>query len=225
MTRVHIICEGQTEETFVNEMLAPHLARLEVYPTASLVGRPGKKGGAVTTHRMISDIKLRLKGDPNAYCTTFFDFYGLDAGFPGKDNADSLNDFGEKARKVETELLNAVRKAVGDDALRHFIPYVQMYEFEGLLFSDPEKLARGLGEAGLEPDFKMIRSEFRSPEEINDSRITAPSKRLLKLMPRYDKPLHGSLAALEIGLDTIREECCRFNEWLIGLEGLAETIQ
>jgi len=221
MMRVHVICEGQTEETFVNEVLAPHLARLEVYPAASLVGKPGRKGGAVTTSRMVSDIRLRLMGDGEAFCTTFFDFYGLDAGFAGKKTAVGLADIGRKADAVEGRLLEVVKKAAGENTVRRFIPYVQMYEFEGLLFSDPAKMAQGLSEVGLAADLAAIRAEFATPEEINDSSITAPSKRLLKLMPRYEKPLYGSLAALEIGLDRIRSECRRFDQWITRLEGLA----
>lgn len=66
-----------------------------------------------------------------------------------------------------------------------------------------------------------VKAAFRSPEEINISPLTAPSKRILALFPAYDKPIHGSLAAMEIGLDTIRKECGRFDGWLKKLEALA----
>ncbi|MEO7717517.1 MAG: DUF4276 family protein, partial [Capsulimonas sp.] len=36
--------------------------------------------------------------------------------------------------------------------------------------------------------------------------------------PGYVKPLYGTLAALEIGLDTIREQCPHFRSWLERLE-------
>jgi len=226
MSRVHVICEGQTEETFVNEVLAPHLGRFDVYPAAALVGKPGRKGGAVTTARMLGDISLRLMSDSEAHCTTFFDFYGLDSNFAGKEAALALNDFCRKAELVEQALTEKVLEKVGQNTHRRFIPYIQMYEFEGLLFSDPAKLASGIGEPELAISFSAIRTEFTTPEEINDSRITAPSKRILQLMPRYEKPLFGSLAALEIGLDTIRRECRRFDGWITRLEELnVPTIQ
>ena len=79
--------------------------------------------------------------------------------------------------------------------MRRFIPYVQMYEFEGLLFSDTLALAKGVNQGRLVDRFKIIRDQFDTPEEINDSPETAPSKRILNLFPEYDKPLHGSLAA------------------------------
>lgn len=220
MKRIHIICEGQTEETFVNEVLAPHLARHAVFPTATLVGKPGHKGGAVTTARMTQDIKGRLLGDPRAWCTTFFDFYGLDADFVGKPQAILRQSYADKARTIEDALRAHVLEKTDDNAIRRFIPYVQMHEFEGLLFSDPSKLAAGIYAAHLGPDLCAIRGNFDSPEEINDSPHTAPSKRILNLMPGYEKPLYGSLAAIEIGIDVMVQECQRFGQWVRGMEQL-----
>jgi hypothetical protein len=220
MKRVHIICEGQTEETFVNEVLSPHLARYGVFPGASLVGKPGHKGGCVTTARMAGDIKLRLLGDKTAWCTTFFDFYGLDSKFVGKDEAVLKSSYQDKARIIEDALTKHLREQIDENMVRRFFPYIQMYEFEGLLFSDPVKMAAGLYVEELEADFVAIRNNFGTPEEINDSRTTAPSKRILELMPDYEKPLYGSLAAIEVGIDTIRRECKRFDAWVGVLEGL-----
>lgn len=222
MTRVHIICEGQTEETFVNEVLAPHLARHQVYPAAGLVGKPGHKGGHVTTARMAFDIKRRLLDDRQAWCTTFFDFYGLDADFVGKAAAAARQSHGEKAAVVEAALREHMTAQTDDTAILRFLPYVQMYEFEGLLFSDPAKMAAGLYQNEIATRLAAIRADFGTPEEINDSPHTAPSKRIVGLMPDYDKPLHGSLAALEVGLDVIRAECPRFNGWVGSLEKLGK---
>ncbi|MFC5457756.1 DUF4276 family protein [Prosthecobacter fluviatilis] len=218
MKRIHIICEGQTEETFVNEVLAPYLERREVFPAASLVGKPGHKGGFVTTERMTRDIKLRLLGDRQAWCTTFFDFYGLDADFVGKQEATQRRSHEEKAEIIESSLRSHVLQETNDGVIQRFIPYVQMYEFEGLLFSDPARLASGIFEPHLEPELALIRNSFGSPEEINDSPLTAPSKRILKLMPGYEKPLYGSLAAIEIGIDVMRQECSRFDQWIQKME-------
>jgi len=100
-----------------------------------------------------------------------------------------------------------------------------MYEFEGLLFSDLSGVARAIGRAGTEEDLRKIRSAFSTPEWINDSLDTAPSKRIAKLLPAYDKPEHPLLAALEIGLDTIRRECLLFDAWIKRLEALtAEAL-
>ena len=95
-----------------------------------------------------------------------------------------------------------------------------MYEFEGLLFSDPCGMAVGLNLPELEDHFQRIRDAFDTPEAINDSPMTAPSKRIRSLCPGYEKPLHGSLAAIEIGLPKIRGACPLFDAWLRGLERL-----
>jgi len=95
-----------------------------------------------------------------------------------------------------------------------FIPYVIMHEFEGMLFSNCNAFASGIAQTNLSSRFQAIRDQFNSPEEINDSPLTAPSKRILKIFPSYQKPLYGSLAALEIGIDKIKSECSHFSEWL-----------
>ncbi len=49
----------------------------------------------------------------------------------------------------------------------------------------------------------------------------AQSKRILRNCPGYEKLIHGSLIAMDIGLDRIRNECAHFNEWLMKLEQIA----
>ena len=99
-----------------------------------------------------------------------------------------------------------------------------MHEFEALLFSSPEGLAASLYKPELVELFAAIRNQFASPEEINDSCETAPSKRILKLYPDYQKRLEGALAAIEIGLETMRSECQHFNDWLSRLERIPAEL-
>ncbi len=214
MVRIHVICEGQTEEMFVNEVLAESFVTQGIYLQPSLIGKPGQKGGNFRFERLLTDVRLRLLGDPTAYCTTFFDFYGLPTDFPGKQAAIQALHNKNKAQHVQEAMSERLQLKLGSEVMRRFIPYVQMYEFEGLLFSDTEALAQGINQPTLAAHFQSIRTAFASPEMINDSPETAPSKRLLQLFAEYDKPLHGSLAALEIGLDNIRQECPLFNAWL-----------
>ena len=106
---------------------------------------------------------------------------------------------------------------------RRFVPYVVMHEFEALLFSDCVRLARSVGQPDLASSLQAIRNSFTSPEEIDDSPHTAPSKRIEKSIFRYQKPLHGNLAALEIGLRAIRAACPGFRRWLERLEKLGAS--
>ena len=223
MIRVRIVCEGQTEETFVKELLAQHFNRLHIFVQPALIGRPGKKGGGITASKLILDCREHLR-DKTVYCTTFFDFYGLPGDFPGKAEAEKQRDIAEKARCVQTRLAEQLQAQLGDGtSMDRFIPYVQMYEYEGLLFSDPARFAQGIDHPALAPKFQEIRREFTTPEDINDSPNTAPSRRVIKLIPGYEKPLLGTLAALEIGLETIRRECRLFDDWIKRLEALARS--
>lgn len=221
MIRVHIICEGQTEEMFVNEVLAEvfRAKGIDLYP--SLVGKPGHKGGNFKFERLLNDVENRLLGDTTSYCTAFYDYYGLPESFPGKDKANDLLSPSEKAKHMNEVLIEKLTEKLGTDAVRRFIPYIQMYEFEALLFSNPETLAVSVGCERTKNRFQSIRDDFDSPEEINNSPQTTPSKRLESLCSGYDKVTAGSIAAMDMGLEDIRRECVLFNTWLKKLEALA----
>jgi len=57
-----------------------------------------------------------------------------------------------------------------------------------------------------------------SPEDINDSSETAPSKMLIRHVPGYRKTLHGPQAATDTGLPVLRAACPRFDAWVRQLE-------
>jgi hypothetical protein len=220
MTRIHIICEGQTEEAFIHKILSEYFAPKSIYLVPTLVGKPGHKGGNLRFDRLFVDIRTRLLDDTTAYCTTLVDFYGLPGDFPGKSEAATKQTSREKAICVKDMLREGLEAKLGSHAMRRFVPYVQMHEFEALLFSAPQKFAKGINQESLAEDLRRIREQFETPEDINDSSETAPSKRIIKIFPGYEKPLNGSQAAGEIGLDIIRDECPLFDEWIIALENL-----
>ncbi|EHH2507628.1 hypothetical protein BBM25_06255 [Vibrio parahaemolyticus] len=221
MTIVHVICEGQTEESFVNELLVEPFAHKGIYLKPALIGRPGHKGGNFKFERLAPDVEKRLLADKNCYCTTFFDFYGLPATFPGKSAVNATATVQDKANALQDALNEKLVEKIGEEAMRRFIPYVQMYEFEGLLFSEPQKMAQGMDRLDLVQAFTDIAGAFDTPEQINNSPQTAPSKRIESLVWGYEKPLLGTLAALEVGLDRMREQCTLFDAWLKKIEALA----
>ena len=203
MIRLAISVEGRTEEEFVNNVLADHLRDRDVEPV------PIPLDGNVTVERLASDMaKLIWNFDRVA---SLVDFYG----------------FRNKNTATREELEQQIRRAVEEKVNRSWdqsrlIPYVQQHEFEGLLFSDVDAFARipDAPEDCIE-ELRRIRLLFPTPEDINDSSVTAPSKRIKKLIPRYDKVVHGSLIAGETGLENIRMECSRFNAWMTCIESLA----
>jgi hypothetical protein len=214
MQRIHVICEGQTEEMFVNEVMGDHFQSQGIYLQPALLGKPGHKGGNVQFQRVLRDIELRLLGDTSAYCTTFLDFYGLPESFPGKAQALLQNDLNAKSQMICTVFSQELEKNLGANAMRRFVPHIQFYEFEGLLFSNPQKLANESGHAELQQGFQQIRDQFDSPEHINNDPNTAPSKRIQELIREYDKVIYGSLIALDIGLEEMRRECTLFDSWI-----------
>lgn len=220
MIRVHVICEGQTEEMFINELLLPVFLAKGILLVPALVGKPGHKGGNFKFDRLQADVKNRLLGERAAYCTTFFDYYGLPQAFPGKNSQNTQVDIRTKAATVQDAMTVELTRLIGNDAMRRFIPFVQMYEFEALLFSDPDAFARGVDREYLSQSLTDIAEQFDSPEHINNSPQTAPSKRIEKLIRGYEKPLMGTLAALEVGLDIMRQKCELFDNWLKQLESL-----
>lgn len=203
MTRLAIVVEGPTEEEFVKISLTEHLFAVGVYPT------PVVLGGDVKIERVAAAMSNAIwKYDQ---VTSLVDYYG----FTDKGNATIC--------ELETLIDNRVDERIGRswDQSRAFA-YVQQYEFEGLLFSDVDAFQQQLIYATRDSvdALRRIRSRFPTPEHINDSPDTAPSKRINALIPRFRKRTDGPLLAAEIGLDKIRAECKRFDEWLMRLENL-----
>jgi len=221
MKRALVSVEGQTEETFVREVLSPHLLPLGLWldpilvATARVKHGPVFKGGLVTYHTVKKEIR-RLFLDRDAIAiTTMYDLYGLPDDFPGYATRPAADSYA-KVRHLEAALQ-------ADLAERRFYPYLQLHEFEALLFADPDRTAAQFPGRNRAAELWDIRREFRSPEEINDDPATAPSRRLRRLYPTYQKPFHGVLAVVEAGLEPVRRECPHFNAWLAWLESLAAT--
>lgn len=222
MIRVNVIVEGQTEESFVKEVLAPSLWPQQIYMLPILLGVPGHKGGRPNYARVKKDVLLQLKQDRHAYCSTMLDFYGLGGGFPGTPLPPNLGNV-EKVTRIEQavkeELINELPDLRPD---RRFLPYLQLHEYEGLLFSDPAAFATGIKQQHLSAHFEAVRNDFDTPEDINDNPNTAPSKRVIGAYPAYRKVIDGTLAAKAVGIDRIRQECPHFRAWIEQLEALAE---
>jgi len=121
---------------------------------------------------------------------------------------------GDKAALIEQAVEEDIANEIGNNFNpKRFKAYLSMHEFESLLFSDPGRMSSGLYHPELEPALSKIRDNFTTPEHINDDRETAPSKRLRKLIPGYDKITAGNLAALSVGIEAIMKECKHFRGW------------
>lgn len=203
MTRVYVIVEGQTEESFVANLLAPALWPHGIHLDAILLGVPGHKGGNPRYARVKRDLVTQLKQDRTAYCSTMLDLYGLGSDFPGSVSAGNLPGL-QRAIRIEQAVKTQICADLPD--LRpdiRLVPYIQLHEFEALLFSDPDAFAAGLKRPELAPELGVIRSACGGPEDIDDGRESAPSKRVLKLHRSYEKVVDGTVAAATVGIDAM----------------------
>jgi hypothetical protein len=220
---VVVFAEGETEERFIKQVIAPALVHLQVYiKPVQLHTSQTAKGGAVTFDRLKLNARNTLRQRGDVVLTTFLDLYGLDTSFPAFGNAAKQPDVFRRVSVLENALQNAIVEAVGCRADR-FLPHIQPYEFEGLLFSDVAALC-GIEPtwAGSAPKLVEVRSAVPSPEHINDSFETKPSRRLESILkPSYRKTLHGPRAAQRISLEVIEQECAHFRSWMNRLRALA----
>ena len=218
MKRVIIICEGQTEKEFCSKTLGAYFAEKECYIHSPLI--KASHGGIVKWTELKKQIEMHLKTEKDVFVTTFIDYYGLyrKHNFPNWDNAEKIID--------KNQRMDALEKAMKDDIVdkyrNRFIPYLQLHEFEGLLFNEIDIFRQQIPPGDLVgiSELEQIFEKFDNPEMINDNPDTSPSHRLERIINGYKKVVYGNILAEAIGLHRIRQKSPRFNQWMITLEQL-----
>ncbi|MBX9891544.1 MAG: DUF4276 family protein [Chitinophagaceae bacterium] len=207
---IYFIAEGATEVQFIESSLRHYFISKGIYDI-----RAFDMGGSNSYSKYYRDVTTFLKREEDIIVTSMIDFFRLPTDFPGYNEAKKLKGAVNQITAIEKEVSNQIKH-------KRFVPYIQLHEFEGLLFTDmrgfsqiPSCDAKALSE------LKEIVDTYQNPELINDGPETAPSKRLKKIIPGYDKPLYGSYIALENGLESIINKCPRFRNWLEILEAKA----
>jgi len=216
---VTVIVEGPTEELFIKDVLAPYLGAKNVFMTPIILSKPGQKGGDVRFVRARNDIARHLKQRQDAYVSLLVDYYGIGRDWPGSDTIQ----LGASPSDIAIAICNATQRAIDTELMEYrsdmrFVPHIAVHEFEALLFSDPDTLARDLQVKRSRID--AIIKECGEPEAIDNSSDTAPSKRIEQLNPRFKKTTTGIAIAQEIGIEQMRSACPVFNGWLDRLESL-----
>lgn len=212
--RLHLLVEGQTEETVVNTALGPYLTSLGWSISVSLVktkrpaGGPAHKGGLSTWKQVETDVRLLLGDSSLTRLTTLFDFYGLPADFPGMRDMPA-GDAYSRVEHVEKRFAAAI-----DD--RRFTPHLVLHELEAWVFAAAEELGLLHGES-ITDRLKADVALAGGPELVNDSPATAPSKRILSYCPGYMKTSDGPIAIEELGVDALRARCPHLDSWLRSL--------
>jgi len=217
--RLAISVEGQTEERFIKDVLAPHLGLFGVYaiPVVVATSRSASgaksKGGGINTDRINSELSKLLYGFSKGFVTSLYDFYGFEDRIPGEN---------------VWELENRISNKLGNP--RNLITYVQLHEFEGLLLSDSMIVAEYFHKPDLRQIVTSTVKAAGGPEQVNNGTLTSPSKRLeqwtgtnTRVDLRYTKATktrHAPQLAARLTLPTIRAACPRFHAWVERLERL-----
>lgn len=225
MKKIFVVTEGQSETNFVNRVMVPYFAdRCILIPhtvVTKVDSRRGKvyKGGVVNYAQIRNTLLKTLassKKSKDSYVTTMFDFYCLPSDVPGVVDAEKVKEPYERVRLIEHEIL----KAEGYDG-KFFFPYIELHEFEAMLFSDIIKLKEVYFEEDITALLECAERQS-NPELIDGGAETAPSKRILNCIACFDKA-NGGVSVLErIGIEKIAEKCRHFSEWLEQIEERCE---
>lgn len=222
MERIIIICEGPTEEEFCKKTLAPYFQVHQIYTQSPLIKH--SNGGIVRWNILKKQIENHLKQDKTAYVTLLIDYYGLyqKYEFPGWEQSLTIADKNSRLDFLEQKMNESI-----EENLRYrFIPYMQLHEFEGILFYNLEifDLLFNADEILDRDELESIFKEFNNPEMINNNPDTAPSKRLKRIIKGYNKIVYGNILAEAIGLTGIRSKCPRFDNWITTINSIQKLL-
>lgn len=215
LLKIH--AEGDTEKRFVNSVLKPYLTSLGFIVRVQTNQTDAAHFGGLSTYAQFRKNTLRLRGHEPCLITTMIDLYQLPSDFPGKDEAESRNYPDEKVVFLERKLEEDLHELSPD-----FISYIQLHEFEALLFSSIDTINTTLQNATPSTLRKLeaVLHKFGEPEKIDTNK--GPSVHLKEIYEnQYQKIYHGIPIAEQIGLEAIREACSHFDNWLKKLEAYA----
>ena len=208
MKYVYIYCEGQTEESFVNDVLYPYFSRMDIYVTPIIhkTKRTPTKAfkGGVSRYAPIKDELIKLCQDSNCIVTTMFDYYAMPDDTPSIAHQDI--DIYKRIDFIE----NAVNEDIG---CKNLLFNLVLHEFEALLFSEPQAFEH-IANDKVVRQLQAIRNSVDTPEHINNSAATAPSKRIQNVVNGYSKVRQGIIVAKYIGIDKMMSECKHFSAWI-----------
>ena len=216
MKRLIIVCEGPTEHEFCVNVLAPELLKADIYVEAPLVKR--SNGGIVPWSSIKRQIEMHLH-EKDAYVSLLVDYYGIKDSYNFPRWMDSKGILPLSSRLQF--LCDGMKADIEPERASRFIPYMQIHEFESLLFSDINVFKDNFDNKAME--FSILENavrEFENPEDINSRPTLAPSKRLIEAIPGYQKVNDGAFIADEIGLQKILDKCPLFCQWFLTLQSI-----
>lgn len=224
---LNILAEGQAERTFAQDTLAPYFEPIGIKIDSRCVitsRKKHKKGGIISYEQAKNDlirwIAEEKKRQP--FFTTMFDLYALPKDFPKFEESLKINDPYNRVEFLESAFATDINHS-------KFIPYIQLHEFEALLLANPELLLLEYIDAKKQVEkLKEIVAKYdNNPEKVNTGNTTAPSKRIIELIPRYkgNKVSVGSVLAGIEGIDIQQERCKHFSDWINKIKITCENSQ
>lgn len=221
MKNFRIVTEGQSETNFVNRVMAPYFAgRCTLIPITVVTKTDNRHGkiykGGIGNYGQIRNTLLKTLANasknPDSYVTTMFDFYRLPTDVPGVAEAEKVDDPYKKVEIIEREVQRM--EGYGE---KFFFPYIELHEFEAMIFSDITKLEETYFEDDLTALKECVKAQS-NPELINNGADTAPSKRIMDCIGSFDKANVGVDVLGKIGIENIAGKCRHFAEWLRCIE-------
>lgn len=208
MKRLYIIVEGQSEQEFVNTLIAPYLNKYGIYYVVPILIHTSKikQGGFVNYAHLRNDAIKLLTSSKNDFIVSMFVDYFRCPELPDRERYENIADHNLQVEEMEQCISNNINDS-------RFIPYIQLHEFESLLYSSNQGFKEYFSDVQQEKTQKIIEA-FPNPEDINSSPQKAPSKRLLAIKSDYNKVIEGNLIALMVGFEQILAKCPRFRRWI-----------
>ncbi len=216
MKNIFIIVEGQTEEQFFGKNLQQHYVdkignyryyfQVVVMPTKRNQYAKIYKGGSINFENCIANIKRFLAQTKHCKLVLLvLDYYGLHRSFKTHLNKTHTS-LAERVISIQERLEQKIDNP-------RFKFRLQVHEFEALLFSDVRRISQHFNNEASLSHLEQILSEFKNnPELINDSPKTAPSKRLVKIYPKFRKTTDGLQIIGKIPILLLREKCTHFDD-------------
>jgi hypothetical protein len=213
-----IIVEGETELDIINKLIIPYIYNQEI--SSSLLCHPIDMKGGGHGFNNIQHFKntiypvLKQKNKP--IITTCIDYFKLNSEkkLPGYNESLKFKLVIDRIKFLESKLKEIVDNLQQDNL---FIPYIQKYEIETILFANP-RLGFQFESQSIIEEVLQITNNYPNIEDINGSENGAPSKRLERIFDnnsqRYKKVTQGIEIAKLTGIDSILEKCPRFKNWV-----------
>lgn len=211
MPRLIFIVEGDCEQRFINEHLVSYLSLkfpgVPMHAQKITTNRKKNVKGGNVNYELLKNEVRRTFAQGGVLITTFLDFFRLPTDYPGF--------------SVDVKQIGKIEDAIRVDCAAiipqaSFLPYIQKHEFETLLFANPAGFINVVDSTEMSGIMNVLK-QFSTPEDINGSPKTAPSKRLLSIF-NYKKVADSALVMKDVDIDTLRSQCPRFDAWVGRLE-------